>query len=141
MGRRKRTNPENEEQTVQQNEQLNIELNSNETIENENDITNNETENVSEETVETTKTSDEATEELKEKVEPLVEAYDDTNEIKVGDKVKVDKLLSSDIVGRRIHNGLKNYNYTVKVVRPDGVVHIECMTYEFDVHKNNLTKM
>lgn len=106
----------------QENEQENTEMNNNELPENEKENTNTETENVSEENVETTETNNDTT-------------------FKVGDRVKVDKLLSSDILGRRIHNGLKNYVYTIKVVRPDGIAHIECMTYEFDVHTHNLTKM
>lgn len=51
----------------------------------------------------------------------------------VGAKVKVHKDVGTDIIGRRIHNGIKNYTYTIKVVRPDGYITIECMAYQFTV--------
>jgi hypothetical protein len=58
--------------------------------------------------------------------------------LKVGDRVKIKKNVGNDIVGRRIHNGIKNYLYTVKHVRSDGYVTIECLTYTFTLHNKDL---
>ena len=61
--------------------------------------------------------------------------------INIGSKVKVKPELSNDIIGRRIHAGLKNYAYTVKAIRPDGYITIECMTYQFTVAKSDVTPL
>lgn len=61
--------------------------------------------------------------------------------INIGSRVKINPELSNDIVGRRIHSGLKNYVYTVKAVRPDGYATVECMTYVFTVAKSDLIPM
>lgn len=66
-------------------------------------------------------------------VEPVEEDV-----LKSGDRVKIKPGVGSDIVGRRIHNGIKNYLYTVKNVRDDGYVNIECLTYVFTLHKKDL---
>lgn len=58
--------------------------------------------------------------------------------IHIGSRVKVKPDLSNDVIGRRIHAGLKNYVYTVKAVRPDDYVTIECMTYNFTVAKSDV---
>ena len=58
-----------------------------------------------------------------------------------GDRVKIDPKLSNDMLGRRIHNGVKNYTYTVLNVRSDGFCSIECLTHVFCVNKNNLIKV
>lgn len=91
-------------------------LSTEETEKEDNNITNKETENVSEDTVETT-------------------------EISVGDKVKVSPHVTSDIVGKSIHNGIRNYTYVVKVVRPDDYCVINCLAYTFTVYKDNLQKI
>lgn len=61
--------------------------------------------------------------------------------LKVGDRVKVNEEIDSDILGRRIHNGIKNYLYTVKNVREDGYVTIECLTYIFTLPVKDLVLM
>ena len=58
--------------------------------------------------------------------------------IVIGSRVKINPSVGNDIVGRRIHNGIKNYVYTVKVVRDDGYCTIECLTYIFTLHKKDL---
>ena len=63
------------------------------------------------------------------------------NNIVKGDRVKIDPKLSNDMLGRRIHNGVKNYTYTVLNVRSDGFCSIECLTHVFCVHKDHLTKI
>ena len=61
--------------------------------------------------------------------------------INVGDRVKIKSDVSNDMLGRRIHNGIKNYNYTVKVARPDNYLIIECLTYIFTLHKDEVEKI
>ena len=63
------------------------------------------------------------------------------NDIVKGDRVKINPKLSNDMLGRRIHNGVKNYVYKVLIVRSDGFCSIECLTHVFCVHKNNLIKV
>ena len=58
--------------------------------------------------------------------------------LQIGSKVKINPAIGNDMVGRRIHNGIKNYVYTVKTVRDDGYCTIECLTYVFTLHKNDL---
>lgn len=70
---------------------------------------------------------------------PVEPAEEDV--LKPGDRVKIKPDVGSDIVGRRIHNGIKNYLYTVKNVRDDGYVNIECLTYVFTLHKKDLDIM
>ncbi len=60
---------------------------------------------------------------------------------KPGDKVKVNGSTNTDTMGRRIHNGLKNYTYTVRSVRPDGIACVECLTHVFHVKMADLTKI
>lgn len=62
-------------------------------------------------------------------------------DLKVGDKVKINKGVTVDTLGRRIHNGIRNYTYKVLNVRSDDYVSVECLTYAFLVHKTNLTKI
>lgn len=60
--------------------------------------------------------------------------------IKVGDRVKINNI-GMDTVGRRIHLGVKNYVYTVKNIRPDGIACIECLTHVFNVKVSDLIKV
>lgn len=69
-------------------------------------------------------------EEIK-KVEAPKEEKKKEKIIKVGDMVKIKPTVSNDMLGRRIHNGIRNYNYTVKLVRVDGYLVLECLTYNF----------
>lgn len=58
--------------------------------------------------------------------------------INIGSRVKVKPELSNDILGRRVHAGLKNYVYTVINIRPDGYLIIKCLTYQFTVKKSDV---
>jgi hypothetical protein len=58
----------------------------------------------------------------------------------VGDKVKLKPGVGNDMVGRRIHNGVKNYVYTVHNVRSDGYIGIECLTHYFIVSRDDIIK-
>lgn len=62
-------------------------------------------------------------------------------EIKVGDRVKIKPNVETDTLGRRIHNGIRNYTYNVLAVRPDGFISIECLTYAFLVRKDQVNKV
>ena len=64
-----------------------------------------------------------------------------TNELKVGDKVKIKSNVETDMLGRRIHNGIRNYTYNVLAVRPDDFISIECLTYAFLVKKDQVNKI
>lgn len=85
-------------------------------------------------------TVDMSKEELPKEVQNMhVEVKEEKDEgLKVGDRVKIKPEVGNDIVGRRIHNGIKNYLYTVKNVRDDGYVTIECLTYIFTLNKKDL---
>ena len=61
--------------------------------------------------------------------------------IQVGDKVKVNGSTNTDTMGRRIHAGLKNYTYSVRSIRPDGIACIECLTHVFNVKLVDLDKI
>lgn len=63
------------------------------------------------------------------------------DQLKVGDIVKLKPNVETDTLGRRIHNGIRNYTYRVLAVRPDGFISIECLTYAFLVRKDQVNKM
>ena len=63
------------------------------------------------------------------------------DQLKVGDIVRLKPNVETDTLGRRIHNGIRNYTYRVLAVRPDGFVSIECLTYAFLVRKDQVNKM
>lgn len=62
-------------------------------------------------------------------------------EIKPGDYVKINEDVKFDIVGRRIHAGIRNYNYRVLSVRIDGMLIIECLTHCFTVKPTDVYKI
>ena len=62
-------------------------------------------------------------------------------EIKPGDYVKINEYVKFDIVGRRIHAGIRNYNYRVLSVRIDGMIIIECLTHCFTVKPTDVYKI
>ena len=62
-------------------------------------------------------------------------------EIKTGDYVKLNEDVKFDIVGRRIHAGIRNYNYRVLSVRIDGMIIIECLTHCFTVKPTDVYKI
>ena len=75
--------------------------------------------------------------------EPAEENVDkpvDTD-FKSGDRVKISRNTNTDIMGRRIHAGLKNYTYKIRSIRPDGIACIECLTHVFNVKLVNLEKV
>lgn len=62
-------------------------------------------------------------------------------EIKPGDYVKLNDDVKFDVVGRRIHAGIRNYNYRVLSVRIDGMLIIECLTHCFTVKPTDVYKI
>ena len=57
---------------------------------------------------------------------------------KVGDYVKLNKDIKFDLLGRRIHPGLRNYNYRILSIRVDGMLIIECLTHCFTVQPTDV---
>lgn len=53
--------------------------------------------------------------------------------LRVGDHVKLNKDVKFDLLGRRIHPGLRNYKYRILSIRVDGMLIIECLTHCFTV--------
>lgn len=78
-------------------------------------------------------------EEVVEKVEEVAKA--EATPIKIGDHVKINNDIEYDMFGKRIHNGIKNYNYTVKLVRVDGYLVVECLTHSFVIKQSDVTKI
>ena len=62
-------------------------------------------------------------------------------EFKPGDYVKLNDDVKFDVVGRRIHAGIRNYNYRVLSVRIDGMIIIECLTHCFTVKPTDVYKI
>lgn len=62
-------------------------------------------------------------------------------EFKPGDYVKLNEDVKFDVVGRRIHAGIRNYNYRVLSVRIDGMIIIECLTHCFTVKPTDVYKI
>lgn len=87
--------------------------------------------------------SDENTEmnnQSNENTDKNVEQSVDT-ELKPGDRVKIKGDTTTDCMGRRIHNGLRNYLYTVRNVRPDKIACVECLTHVFNIKLTDLEKV
>lgn len=57
---------------------------------------------------------------------------------KPGDKVKLHKDIKFDLLGRRIHEGLRSYQYRILSVRVDGMLIIECLTHCFTVQPKDV---
>lgn len=62
-------------------------------------------------------------------------------DFKVGDNVKLNKDVKFDLLGKRIHEGLRNYKYRILSVRVDGMLIIECLTHCFTVKPEDVTKI
>lgn len=128
MGRRVNNVPDeilSQESPEVQNELLNE-------IDEQKDTQENQVEQEGTETEEMNNLSNEPVEE--QPVEPV-----DTD-FKPGDRVKLGDI-KNDTLGRRIHNGIKNYVYTIRSIRPDGVACIECLTHVFNVKLSDLIKV
>lgn len=130
MGRRVNNVPDVDETLSQESPEVQEEL-LNEIIEPE-DNQDNQVEPAEEKAEEMNNLSNEPAEE--KPVEPV-----DTD-FNVGDRVKLGDI-KNDTLGRRIHNGIKNYVYTIRSIRPDGVACIECLTHVFNVKVSDLIKV
>lgn len=62
-------------------------------------------------------------------------------EFKPGDHVKIKADVKFDLLGRRIHAGLKGYNYRILSVRADGMLIIECLTHCFTMQPKDVDKI
>lgn len=58
-----------------------------------------------------------------------------------GDKVKIKSDIGFDIMGHRIHNGIRNYIYTVRLQRDDNMVIIECLTIILTMKPEDIEKI
>lgn len=125
MSRRNEAKLHNSENNIKEDKNIseNNEIKSEETLENK------EINNIKE---------NENTSESKSGLQAETIVMDEPVGIVVGSRVKVKKDVGNDMLGKRIHNGIKNYVYTVKVVRPDGYCTIECMAYQFTLSKEQL---
>ena len=77
----------------------------------------------------------------KEEMNNLSNKETKSPEFKPGDHVKLHKDLKFDLLGRRIHEGLKNYQYRVLSIRVDGMLIIECLTHCFTVQPTDVDKI
>lgn len=94
----------------------------------------------SEETLEDNKINNINENEKEQEVKPeLNEVQTEVPEIIVGSRVKINNEIGHDMLGKRIHNGVKNYVYTVKAVRPDDYCTIECLACQFTLAKSDLS--
>lgn len=80
-------------------------------------------------------------EEQKEEINNLSIEEESNPEIKPGDHVKLHSDVKFDLLGRRIHAGIRNYNYRVLSVRVDGMLVIECLTHCFTVQPTDVDKI
>lgn len=60
---------------------------------------------------------------------------------RVGDYVKLNKDIKFDLLGRRIHPGLRNYKYRILSIRVDGMLIIECLTHCFTVQPTDVEEV
>lgn len=124
MGRRRKT----EETNPEVNNNTNMPEKNNSEVNSETTVTNSEPISI-----------DMSNQELPENVTAgLSQVIDEEPAIVTGSKVKIKTGIGNDMIGRRIHNGIKNYVYTVLAVRSDDYCTIECLTYTFTLHKNDL---
>lgn len=76
-----------------------------------------------------------------EKIEQPKEEKPRKYDFKQGDVVKINSNVENDIMGRRIHNGLKNYTYRILSVRVDGMLIVECLTHCFTLRPEDVYKI
>lgn len=67
--------------------------------------------------------------------------YNIISKFEPGDRVKLKKDIKFDILGHRIHNGIHNYTYTVRLQRDDGMVVIECLTIILTMKPEDIEKV
>lgn len=79
--------------------------------------------------------------EIKESEKAKIKESKKEDELKVGDRVKIKSHVETDTLGRRIHNGVRNYTYTILAIRPDNFVSVECLTYCFLLRKDQIDKI
>lgn len=80
-------------------------------------------------------------EEQKEEMNNLSIEEEKVENFKPGDRVKLHNDVKFDLLGRRIHAGIRNYNYRVLSVRIDGMLVIECLTHCFTVKPADVDKV
>ena len=84
-------------------------------------------------------------------VEPGEEQKEEMNNLSIeeekveifepGEIVRLKPDVKFDLLGRRIHAGLKGYNYRILSIRVDGMLVIECLTHCFTVQPTDVDKI
>lgn len=67
--------------------------------------------------------------------------YNIISKFEPGDRVKIKPGIGFDIMGHRIHNGIRNYAYTVRLQRDDNMVIIECLTIILTMKPEDIIKV
>lgn len=80
-------------------------------------------------------------EEQKEEMNNLSIEEEKVENFEPGEIVKLKPDVKFDLLGRRIHAGLKGYNYRILSVRVDGMLVIECLTHCFTVQPTDVDKI
>lgn len=80
-------------------------------------------------------------EEQKEEMNNLSIEEEKVENFEPGEIVKLKPNVKFDLLGRRIHAGLKGYNYRILSVRVDGMLVIECLTHCFTVQPTDVDKI
>ena len=80
------------------------------------------------------------TEEVNEHIEETKKAEEVIN-LKIGDRVRIKEGIGNDMLGRRIHNGIRNYLYKIINIRNDGYCTITCLTHTFTLKLSQLEKI
>lgn len=66
---------------------------------------------------------------------------EDVINLKIGDRVRIKEGIGNDMLGRRIHNGIRNYLYKITNIRNDGYCTITCLTHTFTLKLSQLEKI
>lgn len=80
-------------------------------------------------------------EEQKEEMNNLSIEEEKVENFEPGEIVRLKPDVKFDLLGRRIHAGLKGYNYRILSVRVDGMLVIECLTHCFTVQPTDVDKI
>lgn len=80
-------------------------------------------------------------EEQKEEMNNLSIEEEKVENFEPGEIVRLKPDVKFDLLGRRIHAGLKGYNYRILSVRVDGMLVIECLTHCFTVQPADVDKI
>ena len=78
---------------------------------------------------------------VKNREDLKLKEYNIISKFESGDRVKIKPGIGFDIMGHRIHNGIRNYVYTVRLQRDDNMVIIECLTIILTMKPEDIEKV